>query len=103
MGPHSRPAARRRGVFSRLSTLVFVSLVAVASAADIDPKDVSTPSPDQIFARDDEEPTNFGWVKKWAAIGDSFIAGISSVLCRGKDINRSRHRLRPPAEQRSAA
>ncbi|KAK1758817.1 SGNH hydrolase-type esterase domain-containing protein [Echria macrotheca] len=78
MGSHSQPAARRRGVFSRLSTLVFVSFVAVASAANIDPRDVSAPSPEQIFTRDDKKPTDFGWVKKWAAIGDSFTAGIGS-------------------------
>lgn len=28
--------------------------------------------------RRDDDPTDFGWVKRWAAIGDSFTAGIGS-------------------------
>jgi hypothetical protein len=31
----------------------------------------------ELVARADD-PTNFGWVKKWAAIGDSFTAGENS-------------------------
>lgn len=28
----------------------------------------------ELLARD-ENPTDFGWIEKWAAIGDSFTAG----------------------------
>jgi lysophospholipase L1-like esterase len=31
----------------------------------------------KILPRDDD-PTDFGWVKRWAAVGDSFTAGIGS-------------------------
>lgn len=31
-----------------------------------------------LLARDEDDPTDFGWVRRWAAIGDSFTAGIGS-------------------------
>ena len=32
----------------------------------------------QLTRRADEDPTHFGWIKRWAALGDSFTAGIGS-------------------------
>lgn len=31
-----------------------------------------------LVSRADSDPTDFSWVKRWAAIGDSFTAGIGS-------------------------
>lgn len=41
-----------------------------------------------IFARD-EDPTDFSWVKRWAAVGDSFTAGIGSGSPLGNPIKDS--------------
>ncbi|KAL7622473.1 hypothetical protein AAE478_007979 [Parahypoxylon ruwenzoriense] len=38
---------------------------------------VST-APSQFLRRADDDPADFGWIKRWAAIGDSFTAGIGS-------------------------
>lgn len=39
----------------------------------------------KIFSRDDD-PTDFGWIKRWAAVGDSFTAGIGSGAPLGNPI-----------------
>ncbi|GAB1318066.1 hypothetical protein MFIFM68171_08276 [Madurella fahalii] len=39
---------------------------------------VSTALTTPQLIRRAEDPMNFGWVEKWAAIGDSFTAGIGS-------------------------
>lgn len=36
------------------------------------------PSPELLFAKRDADPSDFGWIKRWAAVGDSFTAGIGS-------------------------
>ncbi|KAK1830156.1 SGNH hydrolase-type esterase domain-containing protein [Podospora conica] len=38
----------------------------------------------QRVARDVDDPADFGWIRKWAAIGDSFTAGIGSGSQLGK-------------------
>ncbi|ROW17167.1 hypothetical protein VPNG_01101 [Cytospora leucostoma] len=38
----------------------------------------STPKESHILARVDSDPTDFSWVKRFAAVGDSFTAGIGS-------------------------
>lgn len=35
-------------------------------------------SPPKLTRRADDDPSDFSWVKKWAAIGDSYTAGIGS-------------------------
>lgn len=40
------------------------------------------PSPDLLFKRDGD-PSDFGWIKRWAAVGDSFTAGIGSGVQMG--------------------
>ena len=37
----------------------------------------------QLVARDIDDPADFSWIKKWAAIGDSFTAGIGSGSQQG--------------------
>ena len=32
----------------------------------------------RLLPRADKDPADFGWIKRWAAIGDSFTAGIGS-------------------------
>lgn len=38
----------------------------------------------QRVTRDTQDPTDFGWIRKWAAIGDSFTSGIGSGTQMGK-------------------
>ncbi|KAL2862707.1 SGNH/GDSL hydrolase family protein [Aspergillus lucknowensis] len=38
----------------------------------------------QLLRRDDDDPTDFSWVKRWAAVGDSYTAGIGSGNPLGK-------------------
>lgn len=38
----------------------------------------------QRVTRDTDDPTDFGWIRKWAAIGDSFTSGIGSGTQMGK-------------------
>lgn len=35
----------------------------------------------------DSDPADFGWIKRWAAVGDSFTAGIGSGAPLGNPIN----------------
>lgn len=35
----------------------------------------------------DQDPANFGWIKRWAAVGDSFTAGIGSGSPLGSAIS----------------
>lgn len=46
-----------------------------ARPANISQSQVSNPL---IATRANDDPSDFGWVKRWAAIGDSFTAGIGS-------------------------
>ncbi|KAF4984916.1 hypothetical protein FDECE_16982 [Fusarium decemcellulare] len=34
--------------------------------------------PQELTKREDEDPSDFSWVKRWAAIGDSYTAGIGA-------------------------
>jgi lysophospholipase L1-like esterase len=38
----------------------------------------TSPSPATVLMRRDTDPTDFSWITRWAAIGDSFTAGIGS-------------------------
>ena len=40
--------------------------------------------PLRLRKRADEDPSDFSWVKRWAAIGDSYTAGIGSGRALGK-------------------
>jgi len=52
------------------------------------------------------DPTDFGWIKKWAAIGDSFTAGTSCriLICDWQltEYN-NRNRLWTPAGKQAVA
>lgn len=37
-----------------------------------------------LLRRDDEDPADFSWVKRWAAVGDSYTAGIGAGNQLGK-------------------
>lgn len=72
-------------LFSRPSKALTVALVAWATSAYVIPYEHT--ANDTSLARDDaaaillgrsQSPNDFSWIKKWAAIGDSFTAGIGS-------------------------
>jgi lysophospholipase L1-like esterase len=43
-----------------------------------DSNSTMTQNPANVLWRRDTDPTDFSWISKWAAIGDSFTAGIGS-------------------------
>ncbi|GJC89927.1 lipase [Colletotrichum liriopes] len=49
-------------------------------------EDVSTNTAHLLTTRDEKDPTDFSWVVNWAAIGDSFTAGIGSGHQLGSSI-----------------
>lgn len=66
-------------------SITFLSLLAYHTSAyvlfnrEVQEVDVNETSTSVRLARRDEtDPANFGWIKRWAAIGDSFTAGIGS-------------------------
>lgn len=52
----------------------FHGLVSSHGHVDLLNKTISDP----IILKRDGSPTDFSWIKKWAAVGDSFTAGIGS-------------------------
>ncbi|KAI8207623.1 hypothetical protein K4K54_004853 [Colletotrichum sp. SAR 10_86] len=79
-----------------MQLVVALSLLLTVSLAI--PKALSSPSrstndessPDVLFAKRDEEEISLNFVKRWAAIGDSFTAGIGSGSRMGKPIQDTR-------------
>jgi lysophospholipase L1-like esterase len=49
-----------------------------------DNNDTSSPSVSSPLQRRDIDPADFGWIKRWAVIGDSFTAGIGAGTQLGK-------------------
>ena len=66
--------------FAHVSALGLASVAAAASGAEVGLTQTDTPgvslspstAPELLVRADDptKDPTNFGWVGKWAAIGD---------------------------------
>ena len=68
-----------------VTLLVLVLLGFANSYAVIHPQ-ANTTLP--LLAKRQADPANFGWIKRWAAIGDSFTAGIGSGAQLGKVFHR---------------
>ncbi|KAL8930236.1 MAG: hypothetical protein Q9208_000853 [Pyrenodesmia sp. 3 TL-2023] len=84
-----------------LSLLAYHTSAYVLFNRDIQEVDVNETSTSVRLARRDlTDPANFGWIKRWAAIGDSFTAGIGSgkLYSQQKDDRKcSRYDLAYPA------
>ena len=66
------------------SLLLFVSLTrAIVIPASNDGSSTTSNPAQRLVARDSNDPTNFDWINRWAAIGDSFTAGIGSGHAMG--------------------
>ena len=46
--------------------------------APLDLNDTLTSDAPNLVKRDDNNPNDFGWIRRWAALGDSFTAGIGA-------------------------
>jgi hypothetical protein len=68
---HSRTLSWLRVVFAFIISGVVQAIVSQGSS----PVPLAS---DLLTSRDLTNPTDFGWIKKWAAIGDSFTAGKST-------------------------
>ena len=58
--------------------VLFSSLGACRVVHPEGPNDTSPNKVNAVMARADDSPSDFGWIKRWAAIGDSFTAGIGA-------------------------
>lgn len=66
----------------------FLSLLATAQLAlgrslgvvqiDVNDTSASNPAPRSLLAARDGDPADFRWARRWAAVGDSYTAGIGS-------------------------
>ncbi|KAL8356634.1 hypothetical protein RB601_001773 [Gaeumannomyces tritici] len=72
-----------RGTGARCVAALGLAATALALSAT---EDVSINPARLIAARAGKDPTDFSWVKNWAAIGDSFTAGIGSGHQMGNEI-----------------
>lgn len=67
---------------SSLSLLVVASLACGYRTGDVEVASSKSNHtkliPSILTSRDGKDPSDFGWVKSWAAIGDSYTAGIGS-------------------------
>jgi hypothetical protein len=64
-----------------IKVAVFLTLLLLSEAAVISRQNdtsIATSLNVQTLQRRDEDPTSFAWVHRFAAIGDSFTAGIGS-------------------------
>lgn len=75
-------------LLTAISSLALLSVTATAYVVDIH-QAISTEnvsislspkpaSPAELLFKRDSDPSDFGWIKRWAAVGDSFTAGIGS-------------------------
>ncbi|KAF7531582.1 hypothetical protein G7054_g8745 [Neopestalotiopsis clavispora] len=64
-----------RGTVTRFTAALSLTSAALALFSS---QDVSINAARLLAGRDENDPTDFSWISNWAAIGDSFTAGIGS-------------------------
>lgn len=69
----------------RISSIFLLTVANLASSYRIADVQVASSKsnhtkllPNILASRDGKDPADFGWIKRWAAIGDSYTAGIGS-------------------------
>ena len=57
----------------------------------VDARIVEAPTASSSLLSNDQDPVNQSWIKSWAAVGDSFSAGIGCGESLGSDLRCARH------------